>query len=261
MAISSSLLIAVAALFSAVVSVPVAQESNILFDGRLPWNTALSDLDSYSTSPYNAEYVIGAGQKWSDVLKFPLEIPSLFDLKGDKPFEVTINDKSVFSPGGNPQAGFRRSELMPGVNNGLDVTVQGITTFHFSIKEDIHRPLNYSHQYELVFIETNDYSSHVWTLKTGSAFGATKLPAKDAKTLRLGSSTAGGAPEEVLFSVPFGDGSWHNFAVETNWDKNTIAVYYSAGYGLLQKVVKTRTNDATGQGQGAFIKFFSGSIA
>lgn len=61
MAISSSLLIAVAALFSAVVSVPVAQESNILFDGRLPWNTALSDLDSYSTSPYNAEYVIGAG--------------------------------------------------------------------------------------------------------------------------------------------------------------------------------------------------------
>lgn len=61
MAISSSLLIAVVALFSAVVSVPVAQESNILFDGRLPWNTALSDLDSYSTSPYNAEYVIGAG--------------------------------------------------------------------------------------------------------------------------------------------------------------------------------------------------------
>lgn len=33
---------------------------------------------------------------------------------------------------------------------------------------------------------------------------------------------------------------------------STIAVYYSAGYGLLQKVVKTRTNDATGKGQGEF---------
>lgn len=41
---------------------------------------------------------------------------------------------------------------------------------------------------------------------------------------------------------------------------STIAVYYSAGYGLLQKVVKTRTNDATGKGQGAFIKFFSGNV-
>lgn len=63
MSISSSLLIAVVALVSVVVSIsiPVSQESNILFEGRLPWSTALSDLDSYSTSPYNAEYVIGAG--------------------------------------------------------------------------------------------------------------------------------------------------------------------------------------------------------
>lgn len=73
---------------------------------------------------------------------------------------------------------------------------------------------------QLVFIETNDYSSHVWTLKTGTAFGASKVPAKDARTLRLGSSTAGGAAENVLFSVPFKkDGPWHNFAVETNWVK------------------------------------------
>lgn len=72
-----------------------------------------------------------------------------------------FSDKSVFSPGGNPQAGFRRSELMPGVNNGLDVTVQGITTFHFSIKEDIHRPLNYSHQYEVSVLCRTDFESPV----------------------------------------------------------------------------------------------------
>lgn len=62
MAIQSSLLVAVVALFGAVVSIPViSQGPNILFEGRLPWDTKLSDLDSYSTSPYNAEYVIGAG--------------------------------------------------------------------------------------------------------------------------------------------------------------------------------------------------------
>lgn len=35
---------------------------------------------------------------------------------------------------------------------------------------------------------------------------------------------------------------------------STIAVYYSAGYALLQKVVKTRVNDATGKGQGELIQ-------
>lgn len=62
MAILNSLLTTVIALVAAVGSVPVvSQGSNILFEGRLPWDTELSDLDSYSTSPYNAEYVIGAG--------------------------------------------------------------------------------------------------------------------------------------------------------------------------------------------------------
>lgn len=93
--LNSLLLITVVALVAAVGSTPVVSRgSNILFEGRLPWDTELSDLDSYSTSPYNAEYVIGAGiyiripvcdegvsklqlgQKWSDVVKFPLELPS-----------------------------------------------------------------------------------------------------------------------------------------------------------------------------------------
>lgn len=65
MAILSSLFVAVVALSGAVFSTPVKQVSKILFDGRLPWKTSLSDLDSYSTSPYNAEYVLGTGTKMS----------------------------------------------------------------------------------------------------------------------------------------------------------------------------------------------------
>ncbi|KAG0129225.1 hypothetical protein HOY82DRAFT_416019 [Tuber indicum] len=227
----------------------------VIWEGRLKMNFSAADLDKSTTSPYNAEFVLGAGQKWSEQLLFPsmsVTGPSLFDLGYPdyrKPIEVTIDDKSIFTPGGNAQKGFRRSELLPSTNNGTDATVQGTTTLHFSVKEDVHRPLNYSHQYEIVFIETNDFSSHVWTLKTGTPFGSSEVPAKDARTLRLGGSTAGGKAEEVLFSVPFDTGCWHNFAVQTNWVDNTISVWHSTGYGLLSEVVKTRANNATGKGQ------------
>lgn len=34
---------------------------------------------------------------------------------------------------------------------------------------------------------------------------------------------------------------------------STIAVYYSADYAPLRKVVETRENDATGKGQGEYL--------
>jgi len=227
----------------------------IIWDGRLKMNFPATDLDNSTTSPYNAEYVLGAGQKWSEQLVFPTMSdtgPSLFDLVFKdcrKPVEVTINDKSIFAPGGNAQKGFRRSELLPSTNNGTDATVQGTTTLHLSVREDVHRSLNYSHEYQIAFIETNDFSSHVWTLKTGTPFGSSEVPAKDAKTLRLTSSTADGKAEEVLFSVPFDSECWHNFAVQTNWVDSTISAWYSSGYGFMSEVVKTRANNATGKGQ------------
>lgn len=47
------------------------------------------------------------------------------------------------------QWGFRRSELMPIVNNASDATVQDTTTIHLSIKADAHKPLNYTHLYDV----------------------------------------------------------------------------------------------------------------
>jgi hypothetical protein len=142
---------------------------------------------------------------------------------------VTINDTSIFAPGGTPQNGFRRAELLPVTNNGTDATVQGVTTLHFSIQEDPSKPLNYSHEYQLVFIETNDFASHVWTLKTGTPFGTDPLPEDKAKTLRLGSSTAGGAMETVLFEKPLNCGVWYNFAIQTDWDKRRVVTDLFAG--------------------------------
>ncbi|KAI5810259.1 hypothetical protein DFH27DRAFT_181849 [Peziza echinospora] len=226
--------------------VPGHRATTTLYDGRVPLDFTLAELDSYSTSLFGAEYVLGAGQKWSEVVVFPSVTPSLFDGTKYKPLEVTINDKSIFAPGGNPQNGFRRSELMPISNNGTDVTVQGTTTFHFSIKPDTARALNSSHQYELAFIETNDYSSHVWTLKTGTPFN--QASGAISKTLRLEGSNANGATAKTLYSVQWDTGSWHNFAITTDWVNNKISAYYSSGNSPLKSVVSSQTNDATGKG-------------
>ena len=51
----------------------------IVFDGRIPLNTAPTFFDTYSTNTiYNPDYVKGNDLAWSDNLKFPDEI-SRFD--------------------------------------------------------------------------------------------------------------------------------------------------------------------------------------
>src|SRR5690606_3824532 len=138
---------------------------------------------------------------------------------------LSINDQSIFNPG-SAQPGFRRSELLPSGNNGQDQTVQGTTTIHFSIQENPAKPLNYSHEYQLVFHETNDYSSHVWTLKAGTSFNTYPVPGQNARTLRLEDSSANGRQRTVLYSVPFGTGQkvWHNWAIQNNWVSGQISV-------------------------------------
>ena len=63
------------------------------------------------------------------------------------------SDYSIFVPGGSPaETGFRRSELLPEIDlsqNGNSSTVQGTTTFHWSVRTDPTRPLNYSHEYHV----------------------------------------------------------------------------------------------------------------
>lgn len=42
----------------------------------------------------------------------------------------------------------------------------GTSTFHFSIKEDPERPLNFTHEYQIVFIEPSD-GTHVFGVQLG----------------------------------------------------------------------------------------------
>ena len=44
----------------------------------------------------------------------------------------------------------------------------GVTRFHFSIKSDPRFPLNFTHEYQIVFIEPSD-GSHVFGVQLGEA--------------------------------------------------------------------------------------------
>ena len=80
--------------------------------------------------------------------------------------------------------------------------------------KDARRPLNLSHEYQLVFLESNDFSTNQLVLKTGTILGgATANP----DTLQLfGNVNAN--PPQVLFSTPFKAGVFHNFAVTLDFN-------------------------------------------
>ena len=84
---------------------------------------------------------------------------------------VTIDNSSVFVPGGSsPQYGFRRTDIIAqkaGDSSNLILAMEtGVSVFHFSIKADEKRPLNYSHEYQVVYIEPHD-GTHVFEIQLG----------------------------------------------------------------------------------------------
>jgi len=85
---------------------------------------------------------------------------------------ISIDNSSVFVPGGNisnAQFGFRRTELIAQLNSTTQLTAisqVGTTAFHFSIAADDSKPLNLTHEYQVVFIEPSD-GSHVFGAQLG----------------------------------------------------------------------------------------------
>jgi hypothetical protein len=125
------------------------------------------------------------------------------------------SDDSIFAPSAdNVQTGFRRAELLIASNNGTDASTTGVKTLHFSVMKDTKRPLNLTHEYQLVFLESNDFSTNQFVLKTGTILGTNTV---DPDTLQLfGNVNAN--PVQTLFSAPFTEGVFHNFAVMLDFD-------------------------------------------
>ncbi|KAK3674964.1 hypothetical protein LTR78_005308 [Recurvomyces mirabilis] len=86
-------------------------------------------------------------------------------------------------------------------------------------------------------------------MKTGTPYNnATKGKIPATQTLRIESSTNGGVSETTLFETYYTLNDWHNFALELDFNQNTITGYYSKNHDALKVVIPTKANNNAGGG-------------
>ncbi|KAJ7258803.1 hypothetical protein B0H12DRAFT_1109618 [Mycena haematopus] len=234
-------------LLSLLVCVVSVASNSIVYDGRVPFSMQAAALDT-STGPFLTA-VKGQNESATYYTEFlghsALPTP-LWNKEGraaEQVISIKIDNTSVFVPGGGPpQFGFRRTELIAQKNGNstfLDGEMEtGVSTFHFSIQKDLSRPLNYSHEYQIVFIEPSD-GTHVFGIQLGSPFTdpTLALPAANAHSFKVLDHAL-----NVLFKTPFVPLIWHNFAITVDWDNRTLAVGYSTEAFPLREVTPTTGN-------------------
>ncbi|KAI0537547.1 hypothetical protein GGR58DRAFT_471466 [Xylaria digitata] len=231
--------------FLAIPSALVAsQQCDLQFDGRVPSDFSAATFNT-DNGVFNPNNVFGKGLDLGSIVQLQGSLSSLFDVD-TIPVGVTISDDSIFAPSAdNVQTGFRRAELLIASNDGTDASTTGVKTLHFSAMKDANRPLNLSHEYQLVFLESNDFSTNQFVLKTGTILGENTA---DPDTLQLfGNVNAN--PVQTLFSTPFTEDVFHNFAVTLDFDALTTQVFYSQGTDVLVAQTEALANDVSGQGQ------------
>ncbi|KAJ3801924.1 hypothetical protein GGU11DRAFT_829733 [Lentinula aff. detonsa] len=238
-------------------AIAASSASSLYWDGRVPQTMTESDLDS-SIGPY-LTVVKGseAASHYTTLLGTTSTPTPLWNtVLSEQVISLTIDNSSIFVPGGStPQTGFRRTDLIAqgnGSNSALDAIMEvGVSKFSFSVKENDQLPLNYSHEYQIVFIEPSD-GTHVFELQLGTPFSnpTAPAPAADAAFLKIRDHAL-----NLLFETPFTAGQWHNFAVQVDWVNLTLEVFYSADAAELVAVTSVVSNPtaSTGSaGQGDF---------
>ncbi|PBK60164.1 hypothetical protein ARMSODRAFT_997717 [Armillaria solidipes] len=214
--------------------------ATILYDGRVPLGMNSSILDA-SAGPFST--AVKGPESASSYTSF---VPYS---STEQAISVTIDWTSIFTPGGSsPQYGFRRTELIAqkdgsatALNEEIDT---GVSVFHFSIKADETRPLNYTHEYQIVFIEPSD-GSHVFGLQLGSPFTNPTgvVPTPSAASFKVLDHDL-----NVLFATYFTEGTWHNFAIQVDWENLTLKVFYSMNNASLEAVTDATPNTSAGAG-------------
>ncbi|KAB5591545.1 hypothetical protein CTheo_5011 [Ceratobasidium theobromae] len=264
----------VLARFGLLAFIATALATPVLYDGRAPLNYTSADIDG-PKPPY--VYVVKGSKPASEVgpqlYSSPTNSPQYVSFSSSPPptplwankgqpieqsISTKIDNSSVFVPGGNPansQWGFRRTELI--AQNNRTMLQSGKSVWHFSIMRDDTRPLNYSHEYQIVFIEPDD-GSHVFGVRVGSPFTvptADKLPVKTAHSLQVLDHAT-----NVIYSTQFDRNTWHNFAVQVDWDARTLGVFASKGGSKLKKVSKLVENSSAKSGSAGQGDFHIGLI-
>lgn len=190
----------------------------IVLDGRVPSTANLATFDT-SASPFLTDNVKGP-QNWSEILKLPKVPASRFDLTGGQPVEIVINDKSIFSPGGTPQNGFRRAGLIPTANNGTDASTVGVKTFHWSVRQTASK-LNFTHEYLNVWHERNDYNGNQFNFEIGSLIGRESATKKNDWKFT-------GRDDKVIWTGHAEEGQWQNFAITLDYTKKYVWILSKA---------------------------------
>ncbi|KAJ4303533.1 hypothetical protein N0V90_002429 [Kalmusia sp. IMI 367209] len=224
----------------------------VIFDGRVQQKLQPNSFDLAEVSPYSTQYVKGENLTWGSIILLPNTTSSRFDtLAVHRSLEVTINDQSLFRSGQGLQKGFRRAGLLLKDDKnaaGADAADEGIVTFHWSVRQDLSKPLNLSHEYMNVWHEKADYSGNQFTFVGGVVLpvdGGTGIDTPEEKnTWRIQDSS-----NNFLFRTPIRNEAWQNFAVQLNYLNNTMQVFYSAGDEPLEDVTGPFPNNNTGGGQ------------
>ncbi|KAL5383067.1 hypothetical protein PMIN06_008715 [Paraphaeosphaeria minitans] len=188
----------------------------IIFDGRVPQNSTPTSFNLASTSPYSPQYVKGENLTWSDIL-----LPNITTSRFDTPFihrplEVTINDASLFRSGSGLQLGFRRAGLLLRDDKnaaGADAADQGIVTFHWSVRQDVSRPMNLSHEYMNVWHEKADYSGNQFTFVGGVVLPVDGGSGVDSPAEKQAWRVQN-ARNEFVFRTEVREDGWQNFGVQ-----------------------------------------------
>jgi hypothetical protein len=191
----------------------------ITLDGRVPQDSVLKTFDTAS-SPFNPDYTKGQNLSWSEIIEFPKVKTSRFDLPANKAIEVTIDDHSIFVPGGgSQQLGFRRAGLLMG--NGTDASNVGVKTFHWSSRQDPSAKLNLTHEYMNVWHEANDYASNQFSINAGVMLSQDAPKDSNVTTTGLDKHLWKilDRKNNIVWTTKIEKDEWQNFAVTLDYEK------------------------------------------
>lgn len=151
-------------------------------------------------------------------MTFPAVTPSNFDKETvTKAFGLSIDDESVFFPGGNnfvPEDNLRRVDLMPANRMiGNDTATTGIRAVHLSLMPDASRPLNLTHQYTFSQLETAAFDANQVTLVAGGSYGSNYTVLGRSQT---------GTDSPVLYQMPITSG-WTNFGLLMDFGNKSVS--------------------------------------
>jgi len=213
----------------------------IVLDGRVPKTANAQTFDNPIKSPFQNTYARPADTKWAQVITFPSVPPSVFDLKdGGRPIQVNINDKSIY----DEQRALRRAGLVINGKVGAEVeAITGIKTFHWSVRQPSGGKdrLNFTHEYQNVFLVNKDDDEFTFKFGIGNLIAwGNKQPVPPTYWKIINRKNEG------VFSTDIDWREWQNFAVQLDFNKNTMQIFYSKGSNKLAPVSEALPNENRG---------------